>query len=155
MRNLLIAVLLGMVGVFAYRHGMTEEETPVAELVVAQEPEPVEFAVKVRVRRMIEEWQNRSAGGARRPSLTDIEAELNDIRRRLYDKGLHDEQSLRELMIRAAADLGHSPEQAKYLIGKVIAEASSAPRPARPAQALASDAPALPASTLRSVGGGN
>lgn len=155
MKSLLVLVLAGVAGVFAYRHWTAEAEMPPAAVEVAPEqPEPVDFAVKVRVRRMIEEWKNRSAGGARRPSLTDIEAEINDIRRRLYDKGLHDEQSLKELMNRAAIELGHSPEQAKYLIGKVIAEASSAPRPSRPAPAVASDAPEPPASTLRSVGGG-
>lgn len=154
MKNLILLGLAAGVGYFMYGQWVAQTEKAEAEAkaarqqVVVEKPEPVDFAVKVSVRRIIEEWKNRSlaeVGGVRRPSLTDIEAEINDIRRRLYSKGLHDEKSLEDLMTRAAVELGHSPEQAKFLIGKVITEASSAPRAARPVRSIAPGAPGAPA----------
>lgn len=155
MKTLVLLVVVGVCGFFAYEEWFSAPppaESPPAEVAA---PEPVEFAVKVRVRRMIEEWKNRSAGSARRPSMTDIESEVNDIRRRLHDKGLHDEKSLKELMTRAAVELGHTPDQARILIGKILAGGQRTVRPAQSFGGVVSDVPEPPASRMRSVGGGN
>ena len=87
--------------------------------------------------------------------MTDIESEISDIRQRLYDKGLHDEKSLKEMMTRAAVELGHLPDQAQFLIGKILAAGQSAPRFAQPVGGIVPEAPEPPASRMRSVGGGN
>lgn len=159
MKILSLLVLLGVSGYLAYQTWFSEQPAePFVEAAVPPPAETVDFAVKVRVRRLIEEWKAQSlaqAEGKRRPSLIVVEAEINDIRRRLYDKGLHDDKSLKELMTRAAVELGHSPDQAKYLIGKITSAAKAVPRRPPPPETLSPDAPQPPVSGMRSVGGGN
>ncbi len=86
-------------------------------------PEPVDFAIKMRVKRILDEWKRQSlltAEKDRKASMVQIDSEVTDIRRRLYEQGLHDAQSLRQTMQRAAVELGYAPEQAEHLVKEVL-----------------------------------
>jgi hypothetical protein len=160
MKSLVLLVLVGVAGYFAYSRWTVEEEVPVVQVAVVQEPEPVDFVVRMRVRRAIEVWKDQTAG-RQRPSLVEVGAEVNSIRHRLYGTGRHDQPSLKQTMVRAAVELGHPPDQAEFLIGKILAAAAPAPpargasQPREPGDTEESDAPVPPVLRMRSVGGGN
>jgi hypothetical protein len=156
---MLFLLLIGVAGWLVYRGAMADD--PPAAEVVDVLPEPVDFVVKMRVRRAIEAWENQTTG-RRRPSMVELSVEVNAIRRRLSGDGRHDDASLTQTMVRAAVELGHRPDQAQHLIGKILAAAG----PAQPGpggsqrrgggDADGVDAPELPVPGMqRSVGGRN
>jgi hypothetical protein len=119
----LLLVSLAVGGYFLWTHfSKVEEPRPVAEQPAAT-PAPVDFAIKMRVKRILDEWKKQTLAAEvnkQRPSMLDIGVEINEIRRRLYNEGLHDARSLKSTMVRAAVDLGYSREQAELLIGQVL-----------------------------------
>ncbi len=42
-----------------------------------------------------------------------------EIRRMLFAEGYHDENSLKNIMLQAALELGHPPDQCAYLINRI------------------------------------
>lgn len=121
--KILLGTLLAVGGYFLWTHFSAPEE-PVT-VAAEQPPAAVDYAIKVRVKRILEEWKKQSLAEKsrqERSSMLDLKAEINEIRRRLYDQGLHDERSLRQTMVQAAAELGYAPEQAAYLVGRALGE---------------------------------
>jgi len=116
--------VLAVVGYYLWSSLVVPEPEP-APLQEAPEPAPtpVDFAVKMRVQRILDEWKRQSlALEAQRKSasMLDLDAEINEIRRRLYDNGLHDAKSLEQIMVQAAVELGYAPDQARLLVGEVL-----------------------------------
>jgi len=129
MKVLLIIALL-TAGYFGYQHWAAEElpaPEPEAEVVVEEPgpaPAPVHFSVKMRVKRILDEWKNESLQAPGRPSrssMADIPGEITEIRRRLQSEGRHDAQALRETMVQAAVELGYARDQAALLVDEVLA----------------------------------
>jgi hypothetical protein len=120
----LLLVLLVVGGYFLWAHfSAPEEPLPVAAEQPVATPSPVDFAIKMRVKRILDEWKNQTLAAEvnkQRSSMLDIGVEINEIRRRLYTEGLHDARSLQNTMVRAAVELGYSREQAELLIGQVL-----------------------------------
>jgi hypothetical protein len=122
----LITLSLLIVGYFGYQYWTARESLPPpsepdAEMEVEQSA-PVHFSVKMRVKRILDEWKNESLqvpGRPRRASLVDIRGEITEIRRRLQSEGRHDEPALRDIMVRAAVELGYAPDQAALLVREV------------------------------------
>ncbi len=122
----LLFTLLAAGGYFLWVHfSAPEAPLPVDVEQPAATPAPVDFAIKMRVNRILEEWKKQSLAeesGQERISMLDVKSEINEIRRRLYDEGLHDERSLRQTMVRAAVELGYASEQAEYLVRRALGE---------------------------------
>ncbi len=128
MKNLLLLILLGGVGVFVYHEWQPSleeiESSPVEETEQVEEEPPVNFSVKMRVKRILDEWKNESLqapGRLRRSSMVDIPGEITEIRRRLQSEGRHDAQALRDTMVQAAVELGYARDQAALLVDEVLA----------------------------------
>lgn len=123
----LLLLAAGVVGycVWSQREAPVPTEPVVAEAGVAeQSPPAVDFPIKMRVKRILEEWKEQSLAaevGRKRSSMLEVNAEINAIRQRLYDQGQHDDQTLRDLMVRAAVELGYEKTQAEFLVGRVLA----------------------------------
>lgn len=117
----LVFVLLAAAGYFLWAH-FSAPEPPVAVKLPAATPPPVDFAIKMRVKRILEEWKKQSLAGQGRISMLDIDEEVNEIRERLYDRGVHDARSLKETMVRAAVELGYSYDQAEYLVARALGQ---------------------------------
>jgi len=120
--KILFILALLIVGYFGYQHWTG---APAAEAEVeVDEPAPVNFSVKMRVKRILDEWKNQSLQAAGRPSrssMADIPGEITEIRRRLQSEGRHDAQALRDTMVQAAVELGYARDQAALLVGEVLA----------------------------------
>lgn len=120
--KILLPTLLAVGGYFLWTYFSAPEE-PVT--VAAEQPPPaVDFPIKMRVKRILEEWKEQSLAaevGRNRSSMVEMNAEINAIRQRLYDQGQHDDQTLRDLMVRAAVELGYEKTQAEFLVGRVLA----------------------------------
>lgn len=130
MKFLLIALVLAG-AYFGFRWWTAEEgpsvlpeEEPAEELSEATvQAVPVDFPTKVRVRRLLEEWKHRSLEGSSRPrggSIVDIRSEVGEIRHRLQRDGLYDEGALEDLMVRAAVELGYTPDQAALMVREIL-----------------------------------
>jgi len=127
MKGLVLVLLLAAAGYYWWSRSVAEEEAAAAAEaapVVAEAPvPPVEFGIKMRVKRILDEWKKQSlATGAKdkRTSMVEIEGEINVIRRRLYEQGLHDAVSLKDTMVQAAVELGYAPDQARHLVIQVL-----------------------------------
>jgi hypothetical protein len=128
MKTLLLLLLLGIGGYYWWSQRATPAPAPAPAdapqaPAVAEAPPPVDFAIKMRVKRILDEWKKHSLAAGdkdKHTSMVEIESEINDIRRRLFEQGLHDSQSLRQTMERAALELGYAPDQAKHLTKEVL-----------------------------------
>jgi len=122
----LLLVVLAIGGYYLWPSSVAPEPEPAPlQVAPAPAPTPVDFAVKMRVKRILEEWKRQSlAREAQRKSasMLDLDTEINEIRRRLYDKGLHDAASLKNTMVQAAIELGYAPDQAELLVSQVLGE---------------------------------
>ena len=111
MKNLLLLVGLGVLGYFGYQQWFARSEPPpppAAEVVEAK-PEPVSFAVKSRVRKLLGEWKRRELGTPAREQGTatlDPALELTEIRKALFRDQVHSEAAVREVIKRALRELG-------------------------------------------------
>ena len=101
------------------------------------------FLVKVYVRRIFAGWQRLEfaedqlhRSGLRGSLVRDVDG----IKARLYSDGFFTETALRKHMLRAAEELGYRPEEARFVVNKVLAvvraeEAAKNPEPLYPHRA--------------------
>jgi hypothetical protein len=153
MKNLILLVVLGLAGYFVYesvKAPASELESGQAASSLQEAPEPVDGIIRMRVRRAIEVWKQQS-NGRQVPSMVDLREEVAAIRRRLYGNDLHDEAALKQTMVRAAVELGHAPDQAQILVGKVLAAAA----PARPKTVGEERSASVVSKMLEGLGGGD
>jgi len=127
MRNLLIVVLLGAVGYLGYEKWLTPPASlppPVEVAPVDEAVRPdVTFPIKMRVKAILEEWKRISVSTPereKRAAGVKIVDELLQILEALHKQGLHDEESLREVMVKAALELRYDAQQANYLVNEVL-----------------------------------
>ena len=112
MKNLLLLASLGVLGYFGYQNWFTQPEPPPAlpaAKVVEAKPEPVNFAVKSRVRKLFDEWKRRNLGNADSQlgsAAVDPASELTEIRKTLFRDGVHSEAAVLDVIKRALRDLG-------------------------------------------------
>jgi len=126
MKNLLLLAALGAAAYYAYGEWFAAPaNAPQATVAAAAPPAPVDFTVKTRVRKLLEEWKRRQLTssqphGAR---LTDMSRELDDVRRHLFGKSVHSEQGLVDTLSLALRELGVSEDELEHLAKGIIAEA--------------------------------
>ena len=115
MKGLLLFAIAGILGYYAYHHWLAKPEPPPPPLplpaakVVVAKPEPVNFAVKSRVRKLFEEWKRRSLGNARSQlgsASVDPASELTEIRKTIFRDGVHSEAAVLDMIKRALRELG-------------------------------------------------
>jgi len=128
MKNLLLLVIIGGAGFFAFQKWTASPEAPDPSLDDQTqgwvEASPVDFSIKMRVKRVLDAWKLEALeipGRARASSIVSIPGEMAEIRRRLQRDGLHDLRFLRETMVQAAVELGYARDQATLLVDEVLA----------------------------------
>lgn len=103
------------------------------------------FLVKVHVRRIFTGWQRLESAQDkvhRRGLRGALRRDVDAIKARLYSDGLFTETALRKHMLEAAKELGYRPEEARFVVNKVLAvvraeEAAQNPEPHNPHSAPA------------------
>lgn len=126
MRNLLLICALGAAGYLGYSYCFTEPPPPPAPppAPAPSKIKPVDWQVKMRVRRILEEWKRitlKSSGvGSSGPTMVSIREEFSEIRKHLFPKGAYDEEALNQVMRQAARELGYSPDQAETLVSGAL-----------------------------------
>lgn len=129
MKSLLLLVILGVVGYYAYHHWRTEPAAPPPPTpappakVAVPKPEPVSFGVKSRVRKLLEEWKRRSLGGSKSQlgsATIDPASELTEIRKTLFRDGVHSEAAVLDVVQRALRELGVPQEEIKEVSGGIM-----------------------------------
>lgn len=110
MKGLLLLVALAIGAYCAYQFLLPEPPPPPAPPpVVAAKPEPVNFAIRSRVRKLFEEWKRRNLGnpivehGA--PAIVPA-SEFNQIRKSLYAEGIYAGDAVRDVVVRSLRELG-------------------------------------------------
>jgi hypothetical protein len=126
--KILFLLLLIVGGYFAYDH-LTAKEPPDLQLPVPQElpaVRPVEFADKASVRKLLEEWKSRTLGesagghGVAGSRVLNAEVELREIRRRLFNRGIHDESAVADVVQRALRELGVKESEISDLANSIM-----------------------------------
>jgi len=128
MRKLLFLILCVIGGYYAYQYFTDKPPAPVvpAPVVVAMpavKPAPVEFTIKSTVRKLFEEWKKRSLGlpAKERGSAGIIPAsELKEIRRKLFEKGIHSEVAVKDVIVRSLREIGVPEEDINEVAGGII-----------------------------------
>ena len=116
MKGLLLFAIVGILGYYGYHYWLAAPEpsppppppVPAAKAVEAK-PEPVNFAVKSRVRKLFEEWKRRNLGNAGSQlgtATVDPASELTEIRKTLFRDGVHSEAAVLDVIKRALRELG-------------------------------------------------
>jgi hypothetical protein len=127
MKGLLLLAALGLLGYYGYLQWFAKESVvppaPAPAPVIKAKPEPVDFAVKSRVRRLLEEWKRRSlsSGGSEVGSASvDPGRELTEIRRIVFSDGRHSEAAIRETISRALRELGVAEGEVNEVAGGIL-----------------------------------
>jgi len=130
MKSLLLLVVLGVVGYYAYNNWRSEPAAPPPPptpappaKVAAPKPEPVSFGVKSRVRKLLEEWKRRSLGDSKSQlgsATIDPAGELTEIRKMLFRDGVHSEAAVLDVIQRALRELGVPQEEIKEVSGGIL-----------------------------------
>lgn len=130
MKGLLLFAVVGILGYYAYHHWLAKPEPPPppppavpAAKMVAAKPEPVNFAVKSRVRKLFEEWKRRSLGnaGSQLGSATvDPASELTEIRQTLFREGVHSEDAVHDVIKRALRELGVAEKELNEVAAGIV-----------------------------------
>lgn len=130
MRGLLlwggVAALAGVTYVSWPPPPALEDGPPASSLANVEEPVP--FLVRAKMRQILAEWKNlavaRSAGD-RNAAWIKIELAVNDIRQRVRSDGGLADGAVRQAMLAAARQLGHTGSQSGYVIDAVLQGPSS------------------------------
>jgi len=125
MRNLLLICAMGAAAYLTHQYWFTGPPPPPSATPAAPAKiKPVDFSVKMRVRRILEEWKRivlKSSGVA--PSgetMVSIREEIGQIRNHLFSKGTYDEAALHRVMMQAARELGYPPDQAEIVVSGAL-----------------------------------
>ena len=113
MKNLLLLAGLGVLGYLGYQKWFTLPALPTAEVVEAK-PEPVNYTIKSRVRKLFDEWKRRNLGNADSQlgsAAVDPASELTEIRKILFRDGVHSEAAVLDVIKRALRDVGVSENE--------------------------------------------
>jgi hypothetical protein len=81
------------------------------------------FLVTVLVRRVFAGWQRLdfAEGEVQQKGMRNaLRRDVEGIKMRLYSDGFFSETALRKQMLRAAEELGYRPEEARYVVTKVL-----------------------------------
>ena len=129
MKNLLLLIALGVLGYYGYKEWFSKPvrppvavPPPVAVEVTAK-PEPVSFAIKVRVRNLLAEWKRRSLGGQSSElgsATIDPAGEVTEIRKLLFRDGIHSEAAVADAVSRALRELGVAEHEIKEVTGGIL-----------------------------------
>ena len=122
MKSLLIVAGLVLLGYYGYNHWLATPEPPppppapppTPAKVVQAKPQPVDFAVKSRVRKLLEEWKRRSLGGTGShlgSATVDPARELTEIRKGLFRDGVHSESAVLEVIKAALREMGVAEDE--------------------------------------------
>jgi hypothetical protein len=109
MKTLLFLTLCLVGGYYAYQHFNEKPPAPAAVVPPAVKPVPVDFAIKSTVRKLFEEWKRRSlafSGKERSSTRIDPASELKEIRRKLFEKGIHSEVAVNDVIVRSLREIG-------------------------------------------------
>ena len=118
MKNLLLFLIFGISGYFAYYHWFASEPPPPPPPPVA---EKVSLGIRKSVRALFEEWKNRQLF-PHAPSATVItpERELANIRKALFSSGAHSEQVFMATITSALLELGVSQAEVSEIASGVV-----------------------------------
>lgn len=127
--KILFLLILIVGGYYAYDY-FTAKEVPALQLPVPPERPaalpPVDFADKASVRKLLSEWKSRTLGdpagghGVAGTAAINAEVELREIRRRLFDRGIHDESAVADVIQRALRELGVKESEVAGLAGSIM-----------------------------------
>jgi hypothetical protein len=129
MKNLLLLASLGVLGYFGYQKWFAQPEPPPppppvpAAKVVEVKPEPVNFAVKSRVRKLFDEWKRRNLGNADSQlgsATVDPASELTEIRKTLFRDGVHSEAAVLDVIKRALRELGVAEKELNEVAAGIV-----------------------------------
>ena len=117
MKNLLLFLIFGISGYFAYYHWFGSEPPPPPPPVA----EKVSLGIRKSVRALFEEWKNRELF-PHAPSATVItpERELANIRKALFSSGAHSEQVFMATITSALLELGVSQAEVSEIASGVV-----------------------------------
>ena len=129
MKGLLLFAIAAILGYYAYHYWLAAPEPPPPPpplpnaKVVEAKPEPVNFAVKSRVRKLFEEWKRRNLGnaGSQLGSATvDPASELTEIRKTLFRDGVHSEAAVHDVIKRALRELGVAEKEINEVAAGIV-----------------------------------
>ena len=110
MKRLLLLAGLSLLGYLAYAYLMAPPEPPPPPPVVIEaKPEPVDFAIRSRVRKLFQEWKRRELGdgnGQLGVAAIDPGEEIRQIRQSLFREGRYSESAVAEVVTRSLRELG-------------------------------------------------
>ena len=117
MKNLLLLLIFGVTGYFAYCRWFASEPPPPPPPVA----EKVSLGIRKSVRALFEEWKNRELL-PHAPSVTAItpERELANIRKALFSSGAHSEQVFMATITSALLELGVSQAEVSEIASGVV-----------------------------------
>ena len=149
MKRLILLVGLAATGWWAYQR-WPELQNPLPEIAetalapltapATQPPDPplpavvpkVNFALRCEVRTLIDDWEqlavqkyNSHHAAIVKKSMT---RKVMSIKRKLFSSGKHDESALKSVMVQAACELGHTPEESNLLVDNILAASLSPAR---------------------------
>ncbi|MFM8888029.1 MAG: hypothetical protein ACKOKC_16645 [Chthoniobacterales bacterium] len=123
----LLLVIAG--GYYAYDY-LTAKEPPAPRLPGPLErpaaPPPVDFADTASVRKLLAEWKSRTLGdpsgghGVEGSPALNADVELREIRRRLFNRGIHDESAVADVIQRALRELGVKESEVQGLASSIM-----------------------------------
>lgn len=114
-----LLVLSGIVALGIGTWHYWPQEPPPAPVQGPPPPAKVDFPVKMRVKRLIEEWKRRETLSGDRAGyvpLVKVQDEMTWIKRHMFSKGIHDAKSLRNVILQATKELGYSDEQSEIIV---------------------------------------
>ncbi len=129
MKKLLLLVALGLLGYYGYTHWLVKPvpppppPPPPVETAIQAKPEPVNFAIKSRVRQLLAEWKRRNSGvnSSESGSATiDPAAELAEIRKTLFREGTHSEAEVSRVVSRALRELGVAESEVQEVTRSIL-----------------------------------
>jgi hypothetical protein len=111
MKGFLLLVIGGLASYYAYSTWFAKPEPPPAPAAVARSPkvEPVDFAIKSRVRKLFEEWKRQQLSGQKGQHgamANSPEEEGRQIKKLLFRNGRYSESALAEVVARSLRELG-------------------------------------------------
>jgi len=120
---------MAVAGYWAYERWLVakepaaQESSPAVKVVAPPKPEPVNFAVKSRVRKLFEEWKRqelRTSSGEHSVAAVKASEEIKQIRQYLFREGHYSEGAIHDLVVRSLREMGVAESEIQVAANGVL-----------------------------------